>query len=575
MKKLRVLLCGIIAMFAFCFVVGAETTEMTATELFATVKEGVITLDKDITLTETVTISDDTIKELNLNGHNIVGASTVDPMFKIKGGSLKVTGEGTITGTIDIFALYGNEVVGESPIKAELNIGADVKVISNTSNCIYIRGNGAKADVYGYLETKGDFSVIQGNGTKTDKKDAGNTIINIYDGATVINTYKYNGSLVNPAIYHPQSGILTVYGGTVKGVTGIEMRAGDLVVKGGTIVGTLEETIAKANNNGPAVMGAGIAVAQHTTMQDVSISVTGNATVKGATALYENTLETPNNPVVVTLDVKAGNFISNIDTPVYSINKKGFITGGTFSADVTKYIGEGLFVRQDGSNYIVEEPTTIPTVDTIDPEEEVKEVTVGVAKNEKVDDILLDSLAKDKEVAEVVEKAGVSVNVAVEVDKIDEKTASKEVKEAMAAIEEKVGKGTIAHFFDVTVAVKNANTGDEIATISNLTEEIELMILLPESLKNTDKDINRKYFVVREHEGKVEIIDAKLSEDGKYLVFKTDKFSTYALAYEDVAKEVANPDTFDGINSYLILGAISLICLVTIAIYVKNKRVFN
>ena len=66
--------------------------------------------------------------------------------------------------------------------------------------------------------------------------------------------------------------------------------------------------------------------------------------------------------------------------------------------------------------------SAIPTVDTIDPEEEVKEVTVGVAKNEEVEDILLDSLAKDKEAAEAVEKAGVSVNVAVEVDKIDEKS---------------------------------------------------------------------------------------------------------------------------------------------------------
>ena len=575
MKKLRVLLCGIIAMFAFGFVVNAQTTEMSAADLVATAKDGVITLDKDITLTGTVTINNDTVKELNLNGHNIVGASTVDPMFEIEGGSLKVTGKGTITAEKDVFALYGNEVVGGETLKAEVNIGADVKAISNSTNCIYIRGKGAKADVYGYLEAKGDYSVIQGNGTKTDKKDAGNTIINIYEGATVINTYKYAGKLVNPAIYHPQSGILTVYGGLIQGVTGIEMRSGNLVVKGGTIIGTLEETIAKANNNGPAVMGAGIVNAQHTTMQDVSISVIGNATIKGATALYENTLETPSKPVVVTLDVKAGNFVSEAGVPVFSANKKAFITGGTFNADVTKYIGEGLFVRQDDSNYIVEEPTAIPTVDTIDPEEEVKEVTVGVAKNEEVEDILLDSLAKDKKAAEAVEKAGVSVNVAVEVDKIDEKTASKEVKEAMATIKEKAGKATIAHFFDVTVAVKNSNTGDEIATIPSLAKEIELMVLLPESLKNTDKDVNRKFFVIREHDGKVEIIDAQLSEDGKYLVFKSDKFSTYALAYEDVAKVVTNPPTYDGISTYLILGAVSLIGLAAISLYVRNKRVFN
>ena len=37
-------------------------------------------------------------------------------------------------------------------------------------------------------------------------------------------------------------------------------------------------------------------------------------------------------------------------------------------------------------------------------------------------------------------------------------------------------------------------------------------------------------------------IEAKLSEDGKSLVFKSDKFSTYALAYEDTVS-VANDES--------------------------------
>ena len=94
-------------------------------------------------------------------------------------------------------------------------------------------------------------------------------------------------------------------------------------------------------------------------------------------------------------------------------------------------------------------------------------------------------------------------------------------------------------------------------------------------LPKVEEGYTRTYYIVRNHNGVVEILDTKVSEDGKSLNFESDKFSTYALAYEDVAKVVTNPNTFDGISTYLILGAVSLIGLAAISLYIKNKKVFN
>ena len=217
--------------------------------------------------------------------------------------------------------------------------------------------------------------------------------------------------------------------------------------------------------------------------------------------------------------------------------------------------------------FIKEIKTEIPVIDTT---EKVEEVTVGVKEDNKIEEDLKESLAADEDLIEKVKDTDVKVVVdvfGVDKEKLDEKVVS--------AITEKAGKGVIAEYFDITIAVKEAKTDKEIATISELTKEIELTILLPENLKNTNKDINRKYFIIREHEGVVSTIEAKLSEDGNSLTFKSKDFSTYALAYEDKAienkPEQENPKTGDNVIFYAIAGIVSICGL---GVIIKNKK-FN
>ncbi len=334
-------------------------------------------LGSSINLTNAINFTEMEEKVLDLNGYNITGQDDLNELFYISGGSLVVKDsstskqKGTISGVKDVFYLQGNESLTRSETKAELVIEKGVNIVSETSNCVYIRGNGSKLYVYGNLTSNGDYSVIQGNGTKNENTDAGNTEIIIYEGASVINTYSYidENTIVNPAIYHPQSGKLTVEGGTISGVTGIEMRSGDLIVNGGTIIGMAPKTVVKNNGNGPAIMGAGIGIAQHTTIQPVSITINGG-TIKGATALYEATPENPHDENIVSLDVADGTFISataNGDT-VYSENKTEFISGGTFSTSLKKdYLKEGYSLQKDiNNNYVVVKTSSLSNPDTSD-----------------------------------------------------------------------------------------------------------------------------------------------------------------------------------------------------------------
>ena len=81
----------------------------------------------------------------------------------------------------------------------------------------------------------------------------------------------------------------------------------------------------------------------------------------------------------------------------------------------------------------------------------------------------------------------------------------------------------------------------------------------------------RKYFVIRVHDGKTTVIDDVKDNGNGTVTFKSDKFSTYALAYNDVVKTVSSPNTFDGITIYLFTILISFV-LLAISSLVFNKK---
>ena len=62
---------------------------------------------------------------------------------------------------------------------------------------------------------------------------------------------------------------------------------------------------------------------------------------------------------------------------------------------------------------------------------------------------------------------------------------------------------------------------------------MKVTIKVPEELINKDSKTKREYYIVRSHNGKVDILETKYDEKTNSLTFETDKFSDYAIIYKD------------------------------------------
>ena len=84
--------------------------------------------------------------------------------------------------------------------------------------------------------------------------------------------------------------------------------------------------------------------------------------------------------------------------------------------------------------------------------------------------------------------------------------------------------------------------------VTNLQDKITLTVTIPEGLPAVPAGYTRTYKIIRVHNGLAEELETTVS--GDKVSFKSDKFSTYALTYEDT-KNTKNPATGDNISIYI------------------------
>ncbi len=117
--------------------------------------------------------------------------------------------------------------------------------------------------------------------------------------------------------------------------------------------------------------------------------------------------------------------------------------------------------------------------------------------------------------------------------------------------------------------------------VAETNEPILVTLNVPNGMKAVEKGYKRTYKVIRIHykdnDRVVDILDATLSEDGKTVSFKSDKFSTYALVYADTKEEakaeVKNPNTADNISLFAVIAGASLAgALVSLKSLKKRKN---
>lgn len=269
-----------------------------------------ITLVADVTINQRLVIGTEDAEVqpeliLNLNGHTL---SRDNDMV------LQNYGKLTINGTSD------DGKVGKI-------VSARGHAISTWENST-LNVNNTEIDAY--------YFAVTGNGSTS------NVTINL-DGVTAISR---NGT----GIYNPQDGVTNIKNSNITGGSGIEIRAGSVNVENSTISGT-DPFLTQNHNSSTTVLGAAIAISQHTTNKPINLTVNGG-TFTGEKAIYEHhhvVNATPDAPITIYL--QSGTFNGEIE----SQHVEKFINGGTYKpAADEKYLADGNnWYEQNGYFYVV------------------------------------------------------------------------------------------------------------------------------------------------------------------------------------------------------------------------------
>ena len=254
MKKALATILALVMAIGLCSVSWATPPVNSADTLKTAVEAGgEITLDEDIEISETISVSKSVT--INLNSKTITGKSNEAGrrVFNVvAGGSLTLTGSGTITTASNNDGTFPDNSsvirVGDNTNGAAcgLVVGKDVKIIAPASYGIAVFGKNTKQtlEVSGTVTAK-EASAISGNGGHSYTA----TEITINDGANIT-------SENNVAIYHPQAGTLTVKAANITGSGGIEIKSGtaSVDVAGANIkaTGSVDHT---GNNDGTSSRG--------------------------------------------------------------------------------------------------------------------------------------------------------------------------------------------------------------------------------------------------------------------------------------------------------------------------------
>lgn len=282
--------------------------------------------------------------------------------------------------------------------------------------------------------------------------------------------------------------------------------------------------------------------------KSITVTSTENGTVKAdkTKALVGET---------ITLDIKSNKGYEVKTITVLDSNKNAVtVKNNKFTMPKT-----AVTVKVEFSKLLKE--TEIPTVDI---NKESKETSVGVSNSKETENTLLNSLENNKELFEKNKDINTKIEVIVDNNVTLNNELENKIKDFLKG---KLKNAVLADTFDINIVVTNKDNNKKIGEITELTNEIEMTVMLSDKLRDVPEGYTRKYYITREHNSEIEILDADLTENKLGLKFKTDKFSTYGIAYVDTKIEDANntnasssnPKTGDNIVTYILIFAFSVV----------------
>ena len=169
------------------------------------------------------------------------------------------------------------------------------------------------------------------------------------------------------------------------------------------------------------------------------------------------------------------------------------------------------------------------------PDTKIDNDTVSVDKEEVENAILTDD---DKKALEAGQNVDIKISVTDASNEVssDAKIA---IEAALKAAADKDASVNVGQYLDISI---KKTVGEASSDVTETAKAISFTVDIPETMKNTDKNVSRTYYIIRMHDGKAEVIPSSVENDK--ITFATDKFSTYALAYAD-----ASVKSDDGTNT--------------------------
>ena len=525
-KNIKLLGLALICIFAISLKVNAINVNNLEELMGAVQNSSDIVLQGDITINPTdaqLIISQDVVVNIDLNNHTLTANST---------GTRKIINNGTLilkNGTVKNEGTTAYGII-DSYGKITLN-----SVIFRDYGC----GNGSTVKIRpGSTGTTVDNSKFYNEGITT-----GNAGMYIDGTATVKNsTFESKSDRAYALIVN--SGSATIKNVIIDGTHGgISVNSGNVIIESGTFSAKNYYGIWITNN-----------------YNNTNVTINGG-TFNGLYGLYSSIDDGNQDDGNVTVTINGGIFNGN-SKPAMAINTKNSentwavdVTGGTFNSDINKYVDTDksiIYTLGEGAlkKYVV---VTNVFVD-VDPEDKIDEKSDTI-----IEDFLTDIINKsitDEAIKGVSEDMNNKIKESIALNKkISSKIIINEVEDNNEKPTKLSSNSKIAGYFDIEIAVFADD--DKIGTINELDKKIKINLELPDNLPTLKKGFTRKYSITRIHDGKEEQLESKV--EGNNISFESDRYSTFILSYVDVEANPSNPNTYDGITLYTIIGLIGII----------------
>ena len=362
MKKLLATILALVMALSLCTIGWADvTTVKDETELKKAVANGgEIKLEKSISLTETMEVKGGKSVVIDMNGYDITATSSA--AFKIENGSLRITGNGTVSGGTGsdyklVYLLGSKESSAANYSTLTVDENVTVKctdgyavMISSNEGCAYgvvINIAGKLEAHYGGLYVNGMIKCLEGN-VPVISTTASSIIksegVGIYAAGFAKWTLNGNIDATGGEAVSVKSGIFEIAGGKYK-------ASGEYADP------------AVANGNGTEETGAAISITSNDGYaKKIQVTISGGTfeSVNG-NALYEGIAKNGDVSAAAksfaTVSVTDGTFNGNEQKEAIAIttaDNKAVISGGTFSNSVSSYVVSGLnyeAVNGDGYTY--------------------------------------------------------------------------------------------------------------------------------------------------------------------------------------------------------------------------------